>query len=129
MRHEWFRSSAVQSFIGVGIAATVVSLFVFTFRDCWLLMSGNIRRVLSIQEVWYLILATVAVTFCGFTFFIWRPMYPRIVIALLAVSMASQVVQSIFPLPAQFVRLTAFCRICVSIAAVVLYFRASRQRS
>src|SRR5882724_7284031 len=120
MQNDWFGSSAVINFVALGIVATLVCLTVFTFQDCWFLF-GHFHAMPPTSRLWYTALASVATLFGIFTFIVWRWVLPRITIALVSVSMASQVVQSFGALPSQWLRTIAFCRVCISIAVFGLY--------
>lgn len=110
--------------VAIGIVAATVSLAVFATLDVWVLISGH-KTLLShsISGVWYLSLATLAALFSAFTVFIWRPLVPRVAVALFSAAIASQVLDQFVTLPAQCLRVIAGCRICVSTGVFLLFLR------
>lgn len=99
----------------------MLSLALFTVQDIDTLLTGNLGKWHWFSGVWYLLWAAVAAIFSALTVFIWRAIFPRIIIALFSASMASHVFEPFIALPTQHLKLIAFCRVFVSLGVIGLY--------
>ena len=110
--------------VAIGLVAAAVSLAVFAILDFGILISGSGYRLLhGISGVWYLFLAALAALWAALTIFMWRPLIPRITMALFSASMVSHILEQFVALPAQSLRVTAGCRLLVSLGVILLFLR------
>jgi hypothetical protein len=75
---------------------------------------------LGARTYWYLSCAVLAALSSAFTAFVWRPVIPRIIVALFSISMASQVLQHIVGVPKLYVKPVAFSRLLVNLALLLV---------
>src|SRR6266478_6165541 len=75
-----------------------------------------------LRDVSYVICAGIAALFCALTAFIWKSGFPKIMAALMSVSMASHVLERVLATPTPWLRPVAFCRVLLSLSAVLLFF-------
>jgi hypothetical protein len=124
MRRDWLSSNTGLNVVAIGLVTLVFSLVLFfTFQDGWILLTGKLLAFSIIRRFYFLLLAALASLFSALTVFIWRPGFPRIVIGLFSISMASHVIEQFARLPAQQLKLIAFCRIVVALGLVLLFLR------
>jgi hypothetical protein len=115
-------SPAAVNVVGIGLAATIFSLFVFTYENIWFLFTGD-ARVFATREFLYLPLAALSAVFCLLSFFICRPGLPRIAFAIFSASMASHVFLRFVAIPLEQMKVIAIIRILASLGLVLLYLR------
>lgn len=123
MRCDWLRTSTGVNVVAIGLATIAFSIIVFTLQDFAILFSGKPYTLHGVDDMWCLSLGAIAVVFSAMTVFIRRPGWPRIVIALFGISMASHILMQFLSLSAQGLRLVALCRVFVAAAMVLLVLR------
>ena len=126
MKQDWLNSKIGINIVGIGIAATMLSLAVFTVEDVSILFTGNLVAFRTPRLAFYSLAAVVAALFCGLAVFIFRPGALRIVMSLLAASMASHATEHLVTTPSMPLKVIAAFRIVVSLLVIipVLRFRA-----
>jgi len=123
MRRDWLWTSRGLDVVAVGLVAIVLSLVFFTFQDVWILFTGKLVAFTMVRRIYFLLLGAVAALFSALTVFTWRPGFPRVVIGLFSISMASHAIEQFVILPSQQLRLIAFCRIVVALGPILLFLR------
>jgi hypothetical protein len=129
MKQGWLNSKIGINIVAIGIVATMLSLAVFTVEDVAILFTGNLFAFRTPRLAFYSLAAAVAALFCGLTIFIFRPGLPRIIISLLAVSMASHATEHLVPIASTPLKVIAALRIVVSLLVIVpiLHFRSASE--
>jgi flagellar biosynthesis protein FlhB len=120
MRQDWLATSKGVNAVAVGIYAIMLSLVVFALEDTSTLLTGRLDSFFGPSGLWALSWAAIAAVFSAIMVFIWRPVLPRIVMALVSVSMASHILEQLVVFSIQQLKLAALCRIFVGVAPVVL---------
>jgi len=105
------------------VVAIIFALVFFTVQDVWILLTGKLVVLTGLRRIWFLLWAILGALSSALTFFIWRPGFPRIVIGLFFISMASHVMEQFINLPGQQLKLLAFCRIVVALSLILLVLR------
>jgi hypothetical protein len=123
MRRDWLSSETGMNVVAVGLVAITFSLVLFTAQDVWILLTGKLFVLKAFMGVWYPLWAVLAALFSALTVFTWRPGFPRIVIGLFSISMASHAVEQFVILPPQHLKLVAFCRIVAASGLILLFLR------
>lgn len=123
MKQDWLKSEIGINIVAIGIAATMISLMVFTVEDVSILLTGNLFAFRTFRIAFYSLTAALATLFCGLTIFIVRPGLPRIVIGLLALSMASHAIEHFVAMPATPMKVIAAFRIVVSLLVIIPVLR------
>ena len=125
MKQDWLSSKTGINIVAIGIAATMLSLAVFTIEDVSILFTGNLFPFRTPRIVFYSLAAAVAALFCALTIFISRPGPSRIIIGLLGVTMASHAVEHLLSIPPTPLKVIAAIRIVVSLAVIIPVLRFS----
>ena len=123
MRQDWLRTSTGVNVVAIGVVAIAFSLVLFTVQDIWILLAGKLVTLQGLRGIWYLLWAALAALFSALTIFVWRPAFPRIIMALFSASMASHVFEQFVALPAQHLKLIALCRVFAAVGIILLFFR------
>lgn len=123
MKRDWLKSEIGIDIVAIGIAATVLSLAVFTIEDVSILFTGNLIAFRAPRIAFYSLAAALAALFWGVTIFISRPGLPRIVIGLLSISMASHAVEHLVSMPPTQMKIIAASRIVVSLLVIIPVLR------
>ena len=129
MKQDWLNSKLGINIVAIGIVATILSLAVFTVEDISILFTGNPFAFRTPRLAFYSLAAAVAALFCGLTIFISRAGLPRIIITLLAVSMASHATEHLFAIPPTPLKIIAALRIVISLLVIIpiLRFRSAQE--
>jgi hypothetical protein len=107
VKRHWLNSRFGIDFLAVGVVASIFTGLFIVAQDAVFLVTGAWPKLPSYRLVVLIPLAGVASIFWAVTFFIFRPGWPKVVAAALAISFGSYLVQHFVPiLPAQ---LTALC--------------------
>lgn len=123
MKRDWLNSKVGINIVAIGIVATMLSLAVFMIEDVSILLTGNLFAFRTPRLAFYSLAAALAALFCGLTIFISRPGLPRIIIGLLAVSMASHATEHLVPMPPTSLKVIAVFRIAISLLVIIPILR------
>jgi hypothetical protein len=122
LKLERLVSRAGVNIVGIGLAATIFSLFVFTFENIWFLFTGD-AGVFATRGFLYIPLAGLSAIFCLLSSFICRPGLIRVAYAIFSASMASHVFLLFVVIPSEQMKVIAIIRILASLGLVLLYLR------
>jgi hypothetical protein len=117
----WLVGPSGVKVVGIGLATTTYSVFSSSYENIWFLLTGNIG-VFALREFLFLPVFALAAIFCLFSFFLFRPGFPRIAIGAFSASMTSHVILPFASLHPQQMKAIATCRIFASLGLVFLYF-------
>jgi hypothetical protein len=122
-RKVWLASATGVNFVGIGVAATVIALSVLTADDIWFLSTGE--HLFTGLRLWgfYLPLAGLSAVFCAATFFLWRPILPKIMATLTSAAMASHVYQRLVAISLSHLKVLSLCRLLLCMGLVYSLFR------
>jgi|HubBroStandDraft_4_1064222.scaffolds.fasta_scaffold611994_1 hypothetical protein len=123
MKQDWLNNKTGINIVAIGIVATMLSLAVFTVEDVSILFTGKLVALRTPRLAFFSLVAALAALFCGLTIFTSRPGLPRIVIGLLAVSMASHAIEHLLSIPPTPLKVIAATRIAVSMLVIIPILR------
>jgi len=118
----WLNGPKGLPIVAIGLVSIMFSLLDFAIDDFVILLTGDLPK-LSLRVMWYLLLGAVASLFSALCVAVWRPILPRIVIALFSVSMASHVLERLGHVPIPSLRIVAVGRLLVALGVVLVYLR------
>jgi hypothetical protein len=93
MTFHWLDSRFGINFLGVGLVATPIAVAIVVFQDVSLLLTGLWPKLSWCPEAYLHLVAAAAAIFWAVSFFAFRSRSPRFVAVVVALSLASYVVQ------------------------------------